>query len=319
MRTCWAVFAAVVCSLGCVAPHSANAQSSVDRSYEAAGNGLLNAVFQSKRGGMALIDGVAYRPGDRVDGAEILAIERGSIRLRTGDGDYTAWVGSELPDLAPLPVRPEQPPSPAVKLAMDPVGFDTEVHPSGNPADGSGATHQVAYGETLSAIALRYKPNKMSLLATISEIFGANRAIFGEDMDDLPSGVTLRIPSQFTPSPDPLIESIQSGVALASVEVETAELLGDAEPPPGEHVPVVYGDSLSVIAERIAPQGVSTQAVMRALYAANPHAFGDSMDMLFAGEVLRIPASYTLPAGFADGREALARLDRGTNADLRDD
>lgn len=54
--------------------------------------------------------------------------------------------------------------------------------------------------------------------------------------------------------------------------------------------PVQYGDSLSKIALRILPEGVSLDQMLVALYRANPQAFmGNNMNRLKTGPILRIP------------------------------
>lgn len=54
--------------------------------------------------------------------------------------------------------------------------------------------------------------------------------------------------------------------------------------------PVKYGDSLSKIALRIRPEGVSLDQMLVALYRANPQAFmGNNMNRLKTGPILRIP------------------------------
>ncbi|MBT8101212.1 MAG: hypothetical protein KJO82_15765, partial [Gammaproteobacteria bacterium] len=52
---------------------------------------------------------------------------------------------------------------------------------------------------------------------------------------------------------------------------------------------VSSGETLSLIAYRLLPDGGNAVALMSALYRANPHAFGDSMNMLREGAVLQIP------------------------------
>ncbi len=53
--------------------------------------------------------------------------------------------------------------------------------------------------------------------------------------------------------------------------------------------PVSSGETLSLIAYRLSSKGGDAEALMSALYDANPHAFGDSMNMLREGAVLQIP------------------------------
>ncbi len=60
---------------------------------------------------------------------------------------------------------------------------------------------------------------------------------------------------------------------------------------PGSEYQVQNGDSLSKIATRTKPQGISLDQMLVALYRANPDAFiGNNMNRLRAGQILAIPA-----------------------------
>ncbi len=203
MRVGWLVLNIIFCFLtGAFAPPVAVAAP-------AGGDQMtVNAVFQSARGGMVLIDGVAYRPGDRVRGAEILAVERGAVRLRTGDGDYTAWVGFDLADgYAPLPEAPATLAPEPIRVATGPVTPDAA--PAAPPqADAEAGMHVVAYGETLSTIAQHYRPAGVALDIVISALFEANSGIIGDDIDRIYAGSALHIP-EFN-APDGLSDMLAS-------------------------------------------------------------------------------------------------------------
>lgn len=60
---------------------------------------------------------------------------------------------------------------------------------------------------------------------------------------------------------------------------------------------IKQGDSLSVIANRMRPAGVSLDQMLVALYCANPNAFvGDNMSRMRAGAVLTVPDAETTKA-----------------------
>lgn len=256
------------------------------------GNLTLNAVFQSRNGGMALIDGVQYRPGDRVGGSEILAIERGAIRLRTGAGEYTAWVGFDMPEnLSPLPSNAQQRP---VDVALAETG---EADPHTTVADDG--IYVVSYGDTLSSIASRYRPEGMPLETAVSALLETNMEIIGEDIDAIYAGSTLKIPRFHDPE-EPESKSAERPPIpghLATIDVDRPLIEPDkADSTPAQLVAVEPGDTLSGIAQRLDAPGLAKIELMQALFDENPDAFGGSMDMLYAGAVLRVPSRVRLPA-----------------------
>ena len=301
MRVCVSILTLLIGCLAGLNPFSAGGQGSA-WAYE--GNLTLNAVFQSKNGGMALIDGMQYRPGDRVGGAEILAIERGAIRLQTGDGEYTAWVGLDLPqDLAPLPAR--EPRRLADAPASDPAPVDADT------AVATHDTHTVSYGDTLSAIASRYRPDGMPLNEAISAILAANTDRIGKDMHTIYAGSTLMIPlfgnlpaptQQFAGEKQDSGKSAIFGLDEPSIDAKSGES------PVESYGPVEPGDTLSSIAQRLKAPGVTNAELMDALFTENPDAFGGSKDLLFAGAILQIPSRVWLPAGESTYTDALASV-----------
>ena len=56
-----------------------------------------------------------------------------------------------------------------------------------------------------------------------------------------------------------------------------------------EYGPVKRGDTLSKIAARVKPKGVTLEQMLVSLYHANRDAFGGNMNLLYAGKILRIP------------------------------
>jgi len=63
-----------------------------------------------------------------------------------------------------------------------------------------------------------------------------------------------------------------------------------------EYGPVKRGDTLSKIAARVKPEGVTLEQMLVSLYHANREAFGDNMDVLYAGSMLRIPEEHQVAA-----------------------
>ena len=76
-------------------------------------------------------------------------------------------------------------------------------------------------------------------------------------------------------------------------------------------VAVRSGDTLSSIASRNLPSGVSLDQMLVALFRGNPDAFiGKNMNLLKAGEVLHIPsAQQASEVSSADAREVIANPD----------
>ena len=278
---------------------------------QSSGGGLtLNAVFQSRHGGMALIDGVQYRPGDRVGGTEILAIERGAIRLRTGAGEYTAWVGFDLPgNLAPLPSNAQQQPVGETLAETGEVDSRTTV------ADGR--TYVVSYGDTLSSIARRHRPDGMPLERVISALLQTNRGVIGEDINTIYAGSTLKIPrlqDPEKPAKPPAERPLNPG-HLATIDADRP-LIGpeQTDSTPAQLVTVEPGDTLSGIAQRLEATGLAKIELMQALFDENPGAFGGSMDVLYAGALLRVPPHIRLPSrepAYADALASAGVLDSG--------
>lgn len=301
MRVCVSILTLLIGCLAGLNPFCAGGQGSA-WAYE--GNLTLNAVFQSKNGGMALIDGMQYRPGDRVGGAEILAIERGAIRLQTGDGEYTAWVGLDLPqDLVPLPAREPRRLADSPAPVPSPVDADTVIVAHG--------THIVSYGDTLSAIANRYRPEGMPLKEAISAILEANADRIGKDMHTIYAGATLSIPffgNLPAPTQQFARETSNKDISAIFGPDESSIDANSGKTPVESYGPVEPGDTLSSIAQRLKAPGVTNAELMDALFTENPDAFGGSKDLLFAGSILQIPSRVWLPAGESTYTDALASV-----------
>ncbi len=229
----------------------------------------------------ALINGEVAREGERVDGVEILAIDEGEVRVLNGSQELRITVGSTV-RLAPSRARP--------------ANF-TRNNP--NPL-----IYSVNSGETLSEIAEHYAGPGASLNQVMMALFDANPGAFDGNINRLRAGAELRIPPgtdirRRTPEfamAEVLrqTESWRSGdrparVARLSAPAEVQLPVADAGPEDSHYGPVGYGETLSEIAVRVAGDGVTMQRMMSALFEANPQAFGDSIDLLHEGAVLRIP------------------------------
>lgn len=103
-----------------------------------------------------------------------------------------------------------------------------------------------------------------------------------------------RAPVAQTPTPAPAPQ--QAVRPPAAGPVRAAPSGGDAGPSPAGYA-VRRGDTLSQIASRVAPEGVTANQTMVGLLRANPAAFiGGDANQLRSGTVLRIPAAGELQA-----------------------
>lgn len=117
----------------------------------------------------------------------------------------------------------------------------------------------------------------------------------------VPAATTAAAPQQAAPRPTPPRPIAQSPAAPSSA----VEVLRTSPPMEGERVTVRSGDTLSGIASRVAPEGVTAEQAMVGMLRANPEAFtrGDA-NQLRRGSVLRVPATQELQV--VEAREAAA-------------
>jgi len=143
--------------------------------------------------------------------------------------------------------------------------------------------HYVKSGDSLSKIALHYRHSGISLKKMMMGIYYANpEAFLAHDINKIKKGALLKIPS--------------------AKKIKSFSLKGrkSSALPPGKqaqknirHYKVKRGDTLSQITKKHLYNGVSFSRMMKSIYNANRHAFAkNNMNLLFAGEVLRIP-TYT--------------------------
>jgi len=244
----------------------------------------LKGVLISPSSRSALVNGEVVREGERVSGIEILAIEEAVVRVLSGTEEYAVPVGSGawlLPSVE-RPVRSVQ----AERSSAAPV-------------------RTVRSGDTLSAIAEDYAGDGASLYQVMVALFKANPQAFDGNINQLHAGAELHIPETLE------IQRHKSEVALAEVLHQTETWKAEQVRPvrvtrsPArteavpvaveetleaiEYGPVRFGETLSEIAVRVSGESVSMNQMMTALFQANPHAFGDSIDLLHEGAVLRVP------------------------------
>lgn len=244
----------------------------------------LNGVLISPSSRSALVNGQVAREGEWVDGIEILAIEEDAVRVLSGSEEYAVPVGSGAW------LEPSQ--ATAARSAQ------TE-HRSGSPI------RRVNSGDTLSGIAEDYAGNGVSLYQVMVALFEANPQAFDGNINRLHAGAELRIPEALDirhRTPETALaevlrqtESWQAGrdrpglAAQPPAPIEVDPVSAVAELGTSEYGPVRFGETLSEIAVQVSHDDVSMKQMMAALFAANPHAFGDSIDLLHEGTVLRVP------------------------------
>ncbi len=223
----------------------------------------LKGVLISPGGRSALINGRIVSEGERVNGVEVLAIEEGAVRVLTGTQEYTVLVGSSA-WLRPSIAR-----------------------------ESRDAVRQVRRGDTLSGIAEEFAGDGITMNQVMVALFESNPDAFDGNINRLRAGAVLRIPGardMRRHTPDTAMAEV-SRQARSWRTGRTAPVLVVHEPAPpvDEYGPVRFGETLSEIAQEVAGDGISMNEMMVALFEANPSAFGDNIDLLHEGAVLRIP------------------------------
>ncbi len=242
----------------------------------------LRGILISPTNRSALVNGEIVRAGEQVDGIEILAIEEDAVRVLSGSEEYAVPVGSGawLQPSLPRSVRNER----SVGESRSPV-------------------RRVKSGDTLSGIAEDYAGDGVSLHQAMVALFEANPQAFDGNLNRLHAGAELRVPESLDMQrldPEKAVvevlrqtESWQAGrdrpglVAQPPESIELQPVAAAFET--SEYGPVRFGETLSEIAVQVAGNGVSMNEMMAALFEANPQAFGDNIDLLHEGAVLRIP------------------------------
>jgi FimV-like protein len=246
---------------GSVVPTSQSAKAAIrsERSVR------LKGVLISENRRTALVGGRSVREGDRIGGVEIVAIEERGIRILAGAQELNVNVGGTF-----------VPGSSRDKIA---------------PRANANLRHAVKSGETLSAIAFRYRKDGVSMDQMMIALYQSNPQAFSSNINMLHEGAILRIPGEN--------ELPRQTPAMAAAEtVRHAKSWRPAAPQP-VHVadtsidltygPVKSGETLSAIASGVARDGISMNQMMIALYQSNPQAFNGNINRLHEGATLRIP------------------------------
>jgi FimV-like protein len=238
---------------------------------ETASSFQLKGVLISPTARSALINGRVSREGDRVGGAEIIAIDEGAVRILLGSRELTVRVGS------------------TVELGQS----SSERHP---PARSLASHGPVKRGETLSEIAQRYRHDGTTINQMMVALFRANPQAFDGNINVLHEGAVLRMPDRNQ------LHYQTPQMAAADVARHMDAWRADNQQPiqlakvPGqrEYGPVGKGETLSAIAERVLRDGATLNQMMIALFQANPRAFSGNINILHEGAVLAIPTENEL-------------------------
>ena len=258
----------------------------------------LKGVLVSRSSRTALVNGRPFQEGDRVGGAEILSIEQRGIRVRVGVDELSVAVGGTFIADSPSGLTSM---ASTTKRQVRIRGSRTSPHAGprrdgDTPVESMQARHTVTAGETLSGIALHYLGDGLTLNQMMIALYRSNPGAFSNNINLLHAGAVLRIPDDN--------ELRRQSPAIAAADVarhierwqdahERAVNVADSSRD-REYGPVENGETLSGIASQTLPDGITMNQMMVALYRFNPRAFGNNINVLRAGAVLRIPGETEL-------------------------
>ena len=256
----------------------------------------LKGILISSSGRSILVNDRVAREGDRIAGVDILSITAGEVRVIRGSQEHTLHVG--------------------FSGAWD--------HSSSSPlvtqSDPESRYGPVMRGETLSQIAQRQLSGNVTMNQMMIALFQANPQAFGNNINFLREGATLRIPDEVTlhdHAPETATAEVARQMNAWRTDHEPRIQLAEVIDPtnivdPMRYGPVARGETLSGIAARISGNGTTINEMMTALFQINPQAFSGNIDFLHEGAVLRIPDEGALH--FQESETATAKVVRRLDA-----
>ena len=281
----------------------------------------LRGVLISQSGRSALINDRLTREGDTVAGAEILAIEEGSVRILVGSRELSVPVGARAfsgrlagPAIQITRTRPQSQRPANLMVAEDRSDAKREAADIEAEFVPETRSHRVQRGETLASIAQRYRKGSTALEPFMMAVFDANPRAFNGNINLMFENALLQLPDAAA------IGRHTRASARQDIRKHMAEWRNDSREPhrppvsvaAGKHGPVQSGETLSAIALSVAPDGVTSNQMMMALYEANPGAFAGNINLLRKGAVLRIPGIDKILLTRPDA--ATAEVERHTSA-----
>lgn len=251
----------------------------------------LTGTLISPSGRVAIINGTLSREGDRVDGADILAIDAGVVHMRTGSQELTVYLGARTSGgKSSSQGGSRQPRTSHSHTGPNPAA--ASMPSQSLPSAGLRTHGPVKRGETLSGIARRHLRDDITIDQMMIALFRANPEAFSDNINVLHEGAVLRIPdgAELRSRPPAVATAEVARQARAWGGGHPLQAHNETEPTEVDHYgPVVGGETLSGISEHVLRAGVTRHQTMIAMFRANPQAFSGNINVLHEGAVLRIP------------------------------